>query len=157
MSSADCLILPTNFDLSPTVISRFVAVATGAKLSRDKVIIFPCVLPDLPIWVTVDIWAFPIHSSVALPCEPYIRFLCVRTSSLLMASFRFAVTRNTLDNHYCFLSTRHIQGLTPCQTITMPDILKEANPNQRISFFYSSVKITYVLLLQIVSLSLTHL
>jgi hypothetical protein len=53
-------------------------------------------LPDLLYGITVGIWAFPIHGSVTLPIKPYIRFLFVNTSILLMASFRFAVARNTL-------------------------------------------------------------
>ena len=96
MSSADFSLL--SFDLSPIVAARFVTVATGGETFRDKIIIFPCVLPDLLYGITFEFWAFPIYSSVALPIKPYIRFLCVRTSSLLMASFRFAVARNTLAN-----------------------------------------------------------
>lgn len=65
MASADFSLL--SFDLSPIVTARFVAVATGGETSRDKTINFPCVLPDLLYGITVDFWAFPIHSSVTLP------------------------------------------------------------------------------------------
>jgi hypothetical protein len=57
MASADFSLLP--FDLSPIVTARFVAVATGGETSRDKIINFPCVLPDLPYEITVDILGVP--------------------------------------------------------------------------------------------------
>ena len=81
------------------VSDRFVDPSTGGEISRDKTINFPRVLSDLLYGITVELRAFPIYSSVALPFEPYIRFLSVRTTILLMASFRFGVTSNTLANH----------------------------------------------------------
>jgi hypothetical protein len=57
--------------------------------------------------------AFAVHGLLARRFQPYIRFLCVITVLLPMASFRFAVTRNILAIRYCFLPTRRMQGLAP--------------------------------------------
>lgn len=104
-------------------------LVTGGEMSRDKMIDFHRVLSDLPYGITIEVWAFPIYARLPFPFEPYIRFLFVRTSILLMASFRFVVTYNTLANRQYFLSTRRTQGLTPCQYITMPDIPKKGIPD----------------------------
>ena len=97
MSSADFSLLPlgTCSQLSPI---GLLPSAAGDEISRDKVVDFRRVLPDLLYEITVDIWAFPIYGSVALPSKPCIRFLFVRTTTLLMASFRFRVTPDTLAN-----------------------------------------------------------
>lgn len=58
MTSADFSRLPF-FDLSPIVAARFVTIATGGESSRDKIINFPCVLPDLLYGITVDILGVP--------------------------------------------------------------------------------------------------
>lgn len=118
-----CLLL-TSYNSFACLTTGIASIEANCKTSRDKIIIFLYVLPDLPCELTFDFWAFPIHCSVARSCRPCIRFLCVRTLDLLMASFRFLLTVDTLANRYYFLSTRRKQGLTPCKIITMPDIQK---------------------------------
>ena len=110
--------------------------ATGAlcKTSRDKLLNFHCVWPDLLIEITVDFWAFPIHCSVTLSMSLISDFCASRLPVLLMASFRFIVAHNTLANRYRFLSTRHVQELSSCKLSSMPDIqIKEA---QKMRLFF---------------------
>ncbi|MEA2042704.1 MAG: hypothetical protein U9N85_09160, partial [Bacteroidota bacterium] len=51
----------------PFVTVRFIAVATGGETSRDNIIIYPCVLPDLLYGITVDVRVVP---NSLLGCPP---------------------------------------------------------------------------------------
>jgi hypothetical protein len=96
-----CAIRLRNLDLFDAL--RFIdphrcisrTVGAFCKISRYKQYCFRQVPPDLLETVTVGFWDIAIMARSPSVCQPYIRFLCVDTLSLLMASFRFAVTCNT--------------------------------------------------------------
>lgn len=100
MTSADFSLLP--LDLSPVITARFVIPmaigTTGGEASQDKKINFPCVLPDLLYGIRLIFGRSQSIARLPFPSQPYIRFLFVNTSSLLMASFRFRVAHGTLAN-----------------------------------------------------------
>jgi len=60
-----CPLLTSQFQWL-VVSKQLVAVTTGSETSRDKVVNFPCVLPDLLVGVYVEFWLFQIQCSVAL-------------------------------------------------------------------------------------------
>ena len=65
------------------------------QTSRGKFIFFQLIMPDLHITVTVGSWAFPFIAG--LPLKHALYLISIRHNQfLLLASFRFPFTRDTL-------------------------------------------------------------
>jgi hypothetical protein len=97
MSSADFLTLVCcyRYQHSP--------VGTSIKISRDKVLSFRRVLPDLLCAVTVEFWACAIHCSLSLRCSALYQ-ISVRQNAYFADGF--------LQISPC--------GKHPCHSLTLP-------------------------------------